>query len=287
MLGPMKSKTLHLQSWTRVALTIAIIAAGIFLARLWTFSSPLKGTPVQVLGATPESFDLKAHFHNRPPYYAETPEGVVGLCATPVARALEAAGISFDWIETPPKRQLHLLRENPAQDCIVGWYKTDEREKYARYSTAIYQDKPAIALVRSGDRRIAVRCTLAELLSIPDIIMLSRAGYSYGSMVDRKLMEINPRRIASTADSSELLSILYSRRADFIIIAPEEADYLLDRTELPRDDFRHLALTDMPPGNNRYVMFSRAVPAEIVDRFNTAYRLNAPSDRVNAPGGSL
>lgn len=283
----MKSKTLHLQGWPRVALTIALIAAGIFLARLWTFSSPATGTPIQLLGAMPESFDLKAHFHNRPPYYAETPEGVVGLCAAPVARALEAAGISFHWVETPPKRQLHLLRQNPAQDCIVGWYKTDERETYARYSTVIYQDKPAIALVRSGDRRIPERCTVAELLSLPGIIMLSRAGYSYGSVVDRNLAKINPRRIASSADSSELLSILYSRRADFIIIAPEEAEYLLNRTELPREDFRHLTLTDMPPGNKRYVMFSRAVPAEIVDRFNTAYRMNAAAGRVKTPGGSL
>jgi hypothetical protein len=34
-------------------------------------------------------------------------------------------------------------------------------------------------------------------------------------------------------------------------------------------------------------MFSRAVPAEIVDRFNTAYRLNAASETVDTPGGSL
>lgn len=273
------------QSWLWVALTIATIAGGIFLTRLWTFSPQVMGERVQRVSEAEDAFDLRAHYHHRPPYYAETPEGVTGLCATPVARALEAAGISFHWTKTPPKRQLHLLRQNPAQDCIVGWYKTSEREKFARYSTVIYQDKPGIAMVRSGDKRIPEVCTVAELLSLPDIIMLSRSGYSYGALVDSALARINPRRIASGVDSSELLSILYTRRADFIFIAPEEADYLLERTELPRHAFRHLTLTDMPPGNKRYVMFSQAVPTEIVDRFNAAYLLQPTTGGMAIPPG--
>jgi polar amino acid transport system substrate-binding protein len=94
--------------------------------------------------------------------------------------------------------------------------------------------------------------------------------------VDEALARIKPRRIDSGVDSSAWLSILCTRRADFLLIAPEEADYLLSRTELPRESFRYLPLTDMPPGNRRYVMFSRAVPTEIVDRFNAAHRA-APS----------
>lgn len=267
----MKLGTQHPQGWLRVFLILIAIAGAIFLLRNWIFSSPDAGAIVQHGKPLPGSIDLRVHYHERPPYYMETAEGVAGLCATPVARALEAAGIPYRWIRTPPKRQLHLLKQNPAQDCIIGWFKTPERERYARYSTAIYQDQPTVALVRRGDPRLPERCTVAALLSVPDIVMLSRPGYSYGSQVDRALVRIAPRRIDSGVDSSEWLSILFTRRADFLLIASEEAKYLLRRTQLPTDAFRLLPLTDMPPGNRRYVMFSRAVPADVVDRFNAAF----------------
>jgi hypothetical protein len=250
---------------------MVLIAGAVFLLRIWTFSSPSTGSMVQGRGSQPISEDLRIHYHQRPPYYMETADGVAGLCATPVARAFQEAGVPFQWIRTPPKRQLHLLKQNPSRDCLIGWFKTPEREQYARYSTWIYQDQPTVALVRRGDPRLPERCKVAELLSIPAVVMLSRPGYSYGSLVDKALARIAPRRMNSGVDSSEWLSILYTRRADFLLIAPEEADYLLDRTQLPANAFRCLPLTDMPPGNRRYVMFSRAVPTDVVERFNAAY----------------
>jgi hypothetical protein len=276
----MKSSTQRLLGWPQVIIIIAVLTVAIFLARVWSFPSAAQGALDRKHGAAPAHFKLKVHFDERPPYYTATAQGVEGLCATPVARALAAAGIAFQWVETPPKRQLHLLQQYPPDECILGWYKTREREQYARYSTSVYQDKPAIALVRRGDGRIPARCTVTELLRVPDIIMLSRTGYSYGPQVDEALARIKPRRIDSGVDSSEWLSILYIRRADFLLIAPEEADFLLSRTQLPQEAFRHLPLIDMPPGNRRYVMFSQAVPSEIVDRFNAAFRAAAPQAAI-------
>jgi hypothetical protein len=264
---------------------MALIGIGVFLARLWALAPTVEG-PLEHGGSeVTSSFELKVHYHNRPPYYVKTAEGVVGLCATPVAQALKNAGINFLWTETPPKRQLHLLQQNPPDDCIIGWYKTREREQYARYSTTIYQDKAIVAIVRRADHRFPERCTVAQLMTLPDIIMLSRTGYSYGALVDKALAQIPPLRIDSGVDSSEWLSILYIRRADFLLIAQEEAEYLLSRTRLPRDAFRYLTLTDLPPGSRRYVLFSRAVPPEIVDRFNTAYRARASKTSVQIASG--
>ncbi|MDJ0783565.1 MAG: hypothetical protein QNJ22_16430 [Desulfosarcinaceae bacterium] len=283
----MRAASRRLQGWLQVSIIILIIAGGIFGLRVWTFSSPEREASLHNRAALPVSFDLKVHYHQRPPYYYDTAAGVVGLCATPVARALEAAGITFRWMQTPPKRQLRLLRQNPTNDCIIGWYKTRERESYARYSTTIYRDQPTVALVRRGDSRLPESGTLADLLAVPDIVMLSRAGYSYGTMADRLLERMTPRRIDSGAESSEWLSILYTRRADFLLIAPEEANYLLSRTQLPRNAFRFLKLTDMPPGNRRYMMFSRTVPPQIVDRFNAAYRASVNlADDTAAWGGT-
>jgi ABC-type amino acid transport substrate-binding protein len=264
---------------------MAVIIIGVFTARAWSLTSKAKGPPDHAGIPAGESFDLKVHYHHRPPYYVKTAAGVEGLCATPVTEALNSAGIKFHWTETPPKRQLHLLQQNPLQDCIIGWYKTREREKYARYSTVIYQDQPAVALVRHDDPRIPEHCTVAELLGLPDIVMLSRTGYSYGTLVDKALAQIKPLRIDSGVDSSEWLSILYTRRADFLLIAPEEADYLLSSTQLPRNAFRHVVLTDMPPGGRRYVLFSRAVPPVIVDRFNGAFRSRDIGAKIQIAAG--
>jgi hypothetical protein len=281
----MKLGTQHLHGWLRVFIIMAVIAGVIFLLRIWSFSSPTEVSMLQGRGALPANFDLRVHYHERPPYYAKTKGGVAGLCATPVRRAFEAAGIPYQWTQTPPKRQLHLIEQKPGQDCIVGWFKTRERERYARYSTSIYQDQPMVALVRREDPRMPERCTVADLLSVPDIIMLSRPGYSYGPLVDSAVVRIAPRRMDSGVDSSEWLSILFTRRADFVFIAPEEAQYLLSRTQLPTDAFRFLTLTDMPPGNHRYVLFSRAVPPEVVDRFNAAFLAGKAAQSVSTAAG--
>jgi hypothetical protein len=281
----MKLGTQHLYGWLRVFFIMVVIAGSIFLLRIWSFSSPADESMPQDRVALPANFALRVHYHERPPYYAETKGGVAGLCATPVACAFKAAGIPYQWTQTPPKRQLHLLKQNPGQDCIVGWFKTREREQFARYSTAIYRDQPMVALVRREDPRLPERCTVAELLSVPDIIMLSRPGYSYGSLVDSAVVRIAPRRMDSGVDSSEWLSILYSHRIDFLFIAPEEAQYLLSRTQLPTDVFRCLPLTDMPPGNHRYLLFSRAVPPEVVDRFNAAYLAARAAESVSVAAG--
>jgi hypothetical protein len=264
---------------------MAVILICVFMARAWSLSSKAKESPDLSGNQAVESFDLKVHYHHRPPYYVKTTTGVEGLCATPVAEALKSAGINFHWAETPPKRQLHLLQQNPPQDCIIGWFKTREREQFARFSTTIYQDQPAIALVRRADRRIPERCTVAELLGLPDIIMLSRTGYSYGALVDRALARINPLRVETGVASSEWPYLLYMQRADFLLIAPQEADFLLSRTQLPRNRFRYVVLTDMPAGERRYVLFSRAVPPAIVDRFNSAFRTREIQAKLQAATG--
>ena len=97
---------------------------------------------------------ITIHYHERSPYYVTGPLGVYGLCSDPAKLAFKKAGIPFRWEKTPAKRQLDIIKNNRSRDCLLGWFKNSEREKFAKYSLYIYMDKPAIALARADNKEI-------------------------------------------------------------------------------------------------------------------------------------
>ncbi len=114
---------------------------------------------------------ITLHYHERPPYYMTGPLGVYGLCVDPAKLAFNRANIPFRWEKTPAKRQLDIIKENRSKDCIIGWFKNPDREKFAKYSHVIYQDKPTIALARADNYNIISNGPLEETLLNSDLVL--------------------------------------------------------------------------------------------------------------------
>ena len=74
------------------------------------------------------------HYNERVPYLITTPDGVVGLTASQAALVFKKAGIPFKWKKTPSKRQMIVLKNNENCDCLVGWFKNPDREKFCKYT---------------------------------------------------------------------------------------------------------------------------------------------------------
>ncbi len=212
---------------------------------------------------------ITLHYNERPPYLKTTPQGAKGLTATPASQAFTVAEIPYKWQITPSKRQMYFLEINQGCDCLVGWFKNPEREKFAKYTMSIYQDKPQIALARADNKKLYSGMTVDKALSDPSIVLKVKSGYSYGSFLDKKIAQYKPAKEETTVENNRMLIHIHLRRADYLFIAPEEADNLIMTSGLPKTDFKYITFSNMPRGEKRYILCSEKVPDTVIKKLNT------------------
>lgn len=207
---------------------------------------------------------LTLHYQDRPPYSSARPDGsIVGLVATPAAAALARAGIEFRWALTPSQRQLAIIQSGQGLHCGVGWFRTDERAARGRYSLALYRDKPLGALVRD-DLAFGGPPKAADWLADPRLRLLVKDGYSYGELIDRGLSAAAPNLVRTHVDPPQMSLMLRSGRADWMVVAPEEA------AVLGGQGLKLVTFSDMPAGPARHLYCSADVPTEWIARVNRA-----------------
>jgi polar amino acid transport system substrate-binding protein len=222
------------------------------------------------VSAGDEIAKITVHYYERPPYLVATPTGPKGLTADPIDFAFKKTGIPFQWEQTPPKRQMELVQNNRGRDCIVNWFKNPEREKFAKYSSPLYQDKPQIALARADNHKIQSEKTVAEVLSDPNLTLLVKDGYSYGGYLDTQIAERKPTVEKTDRESPQMLKMIHAGRADYFFIAPEEAEGLISSAGLPKEDFKFVTFSDMPQGEKRYILCSQQVEDAVIEKLNAA-----------------
>lgn len=211
---------------------------------------------------------ITLYYNERPPYLVTQAGGVViGLTAQPTANAFKKAGIPFVWRKMPATRQLLSLQGNSAEDCAVGWYKTAEREKFAKYTKPIYQDKPTVALARN---EVAVREgeRLNTLLSKPKLRVLLKDNYSYGAYIDALLARLPQPVLATVVENTTMVRMLRMGRADLMFMAEEEVSEFSAYLGRGPDELKLLRFPDIPRSEKRYILCSKKVPDEIISRLN-------------------
>jgi hypothetical protein len=211
---------------------------------------------------------ITIHYHDRRPYYIEDQNGVQGLCADPIQHAFQQAGLPYIWRKTPAKRQLEAIRRNHGCECAAGWFKSAEREAYAKYTLPIYQDNPTMALARSDNDHILTGKPLAATLADPRLRLLRKDGYTYGEFIDRHIDRHQPPQLITTAGNLSMLKMIHARRADYFFISAEEAAVLVSSSGMPAQDFKQIRFSDMPEGNYRYLICSQNVEDRIMARLN-------------------
>jgi hypothetical protein len=71
----------------------------------------------------------------------------------------------------------------------VGWYKTQEREKFGKFTAALYRDKPTVAIVRKPFQPQA--STLAGVVADPALRVVMKVGLTYGQDVVDTITRLN------------------------------------------------------------------------------------------------
>ena len=266
-------------------LMIAALAAALW-GRPALFPTEARSTPSDMVRKQldpPTDEAIVVYYHERRPYYVTTPNQVHGLIADRVNWVFKDAGIPFVWRKTPAKRQLEVIRNNTQEVCAVGWFKTPEREAFAKYSQVIYQDLPAIALAHADNANIHSPAAVEDLLSNRNLILLKKDGYSYGAFLDNLIATLVPRQEVTTARNDKMLEMIRLRHADYFFIAKEEADILTGAPNFPRETFQYIHFSNMPSGNKRYALFSHEVEDEVIERINSILE-RLPEQRIAKAG---
>jgi uncharacterized protein (TIGR02285 family) len=207
-------------------------------------------------------------FHVRPPYaYYDTAQEVAGLLVAPVKEAMTKGHITAEWVEMPPARQTEEIKRAIGAVCGLGWFKQPDREAFALFSVPIYHDQPTVVVARQGDARFTDGMSLQDSFRDPSRTLIVKTGYSYGTTIDEWVKALQPHT-ETTAEANEmLLGMVAQRRADYAIMAPEEAnDLLATMPELAA--LRIVRLSDAPQGELRYLLCSKATPEELIGRID-------------------
>ena len=107
------------------------------------------------------------------------------------------------------------LKENRGRFCTVGWHKNPERDKFAKYSHYIYQNKTRIAIARADNDKIESGKIVDDVLSDQYLKLLLKDGYSYGSYLDKKMAQCNPNLNKTSVESMNMINMILARRADY------------------------------------------------------------------------
>jgi polar amino acid transport system substrate-binding protein len=219
--------------------------------------------------AAADSNTLTVLFHVRPPYsgYGDAQQ-VAGLLIDPVNAALERLGMRANWIETPPARQTEEIKRAAGAVCALGWFKRPEREEFATFTLPIYHDQPAVIVTRKDDARFVDGMALYDAFRDPTRTLVVKTGYSYGATIDTWLKEATPHAETSAEANDALLNMIALKRGDYLIMAPEEAGYLLETRPALGDALRMVKLSDAPAGELRYLMCAKATPPALIERIN-------------------
>jgi len=213
---------------------------------------------------------LTLHYHQRAPYYFAEGSRVAGLVAGLVDAALTSAGVPFRWEQTPPKRQLEILKADKGLHCAVGWFYTPQRATFAAFSIPVYQDRPLVAAFRKADADKIRYDSVEALLADRSLTLLVRDGYSYGQFLDEMIEHHAPPQVLAGVDTDAMLRMIVAGRADYMFLTPEELSAVALAGSLFREALASEEFADMPAGNTRYLLFNRSADYATVARVNAA-----------------
>jgi len=240
--------------------------------------------PVAVLFAAIEvaAEPLTISHLERPPYYYRDSNGkVAGFLAERTQKILAAANLEAQFVSLEPSQIMFLLHRASAAHCSIGWFKTDERQLFAKFTLPIYQDQALVLLThRSHRHKFPAKATLENIFTDRQLIIARLGQFSYGNHVDTLMETLSPVSLFRSNEQVQLLQAIYTQLADYMLIAPEEIDMLIRSSGLPKEEFISLPLQGTPAGNLRYLMCGQGVSDESMQRLNAAISKLYPTSKA-------
>ncbi len=213
---------------------------------------------------------LTVSYFERPPYYFTAVSGTAeGFLVERTREILRSAQIEARFLSLTPNQIIYVLRYANVPHCSIGWFKNPERELFTKFTRPIYQNRQLVLLTtKSAQKRFSIDQKLRDIFSDPHLVMARIASFSYGDYVDRLMEKLTPATYFSSKNQIDLLKAIYTKRASYMLVAPEEIEQMIAAAGLPAAEFVTIALDEIPAGNFRYLMCGKAVSDEVMGRLN-------------------
>jgi polar amino acid transport system substrate-binding protein len=207
----------------------------------------------------------------RPPYFeAESGGGLRGIAGVPTEKALKLAGVPFEWVQLPANRLLMTLQANGIPACAPNYFKTPEREVWAKFTKPIFRDEPQVVLAHQGFEPNSTK--LSVVLANLTHNVLVKESFSYGSRMDLMLGQAKAQIQTVTVDTPNMAQMIAAKRADFMFVTNAEARALVKLNSLKT--VKILRFDDMPTGELRYIMCNQRVEDSVIQKINVKIKFN-------------
>jgi uncharacterized protein (TIGR02285 family) len=250
-------------------LTVPTTARPVILATLL-----LLGAKISV-AASPV---ITVSWRDKPPYHYLDNGIPRGFLLERTQAIFAAAGIATRFASEPQKRIWANFSHGATNYCSFSWYRLPEREAVSQYTLPISIDPPHSVLVSAAAlARVKRHATLAALLADPELTLGVVDGVSYGPDLDAMIAHSANQVMRRTVDTTSMMRMLGVGRASFMLVDREDWEYVHRREPILQSTTR-LDFPDMPPGLKRYIVCSRDISPQTMEKINQA---------ITATGGAV
>lgn len=212
---------------------------------------------------------LTVLYFERPPYYETINNKADGFLVELTRQIFQNANIKSVFKEIPPLRIMHYIKNEKNATCSIGWFKNKDREKFAKFSLPIYRNKPLVVLtIQAKQHLFEPHITIKDIFSDRSLILAKIDSFSYGTIMDNWINNYSPPIHEISSDQLMLPKLIVNNRAAYMLVAPEEISMMLKKANLDESQFVSIYKPDIPSGNRRYIIFSKGVEDDLVNRIN-------------------
>jgi polar amino acid transport system substrate-binding protein len=187
-------------------------------------------------------------------------------------RILQDTGFDFTVGSYPPIRILSTLKQDSGPDCTFAFFKTGEREAFARYSLPFFQDLPQGIMVRKSNlAKFEGHKTFIDVLKDQNIYMGHMKDVSLGPVADALVLE-HKTKIAYGNDLERIFDMLQHDRFDCILTDAIKGNAALEKFSLNTNDYTVLTFDDSPKGSKRYFLCAKNLGEGVMAKINTSIK---------------
>lgn len=178
----------------------------------------------------------------------------------------------------PLKRSLQDILQSNEPICLVGVFKTPEREAAAWFSSPLYRESPSVFLAtRSAALRMRRYPSAQALVEDPALRLLLTDGASYGPQLDLWLRQRGSGMLRVSAPPTRQIHMLLRGHADFMFTDLDEAEHLLKELGTAARGLEVVMLPGMVESPTRHLMCQRDLDRRWLDTLDEALRQLEPA----------
>ncbi len=193
-----------------------------------------------------------------------------GILLERAKQVFTVAQIPHNFVEEPAKRIWSNFSSGSKNYCSFGWYKIPERELLVQFSDVFHTDPPHTLLVGpAAVKQVAAHRSLASLMADRSLTLGVVDAVSYGPVLDAMIKSSKNKVERSTTLPMIMARMVGANRASYMLIDREDWEYLKDKEDSLHQTIQ-MDLAGMPAGLNRYIVCSKDVPPEQMQKINAA-----------------